>query len=189
MAHPSIQTARPLCSNGIFTLRLFNLYPKNVHPNRGFHSLIFTSLSPSLYLSSATRWHIIFSIFGHSEQRKIAPKYKIFAKLSSHFGQILNSYSRNGKKLIKYCLSCKISPNLGTLSPSLFHNVPDSLSLSLSLSPTHVVFSSLSLYPSFTLSVCVFPMSLSLYLSFTVTHTHTQAHVLSCSNSLSLLYT
>ena len=189
MAHPSIQTARPLCSNGIFTLRLFNLYPKNVHPNRGFHSLIFTSLSPSLYLSSATRWHIIFSIFGHSEQRKIAPKYKIFAKLSSHFGQILNSYSRNGKKLIKYCLSCKISPNLGTLSPSLFHNVPDSLSLSLSLSLAYTRGLQLSLsLPLFhSLSVCLSDVSLTLSLFHC--NTHTQAHVLSCSNSLSLLYT
>ena len=142
-----------------------------MHPNRGFHSLIFTSLSPSLYLSSATRWHIIFSIFGHSEQRKIAPKYKIFAKLSSHFGQILNSYSRNGKKLIKYCLSCKISPNLGTLSPSPIHNVPDSLSLSLS--PTHVVFSSFSLPLFHSLSVCLSDVSLTLSLFHCNTHTHT----------------
>ena len=50
---------------------------------------------------SVTRWLYHFSIFRHLEQREIAQKYKIFAKVGSQFFQILNSYSRNGQTLFK----------------------------------------------------------------------------------------
>ena len=45
--------------------------------------------------------YIIFSIFGHLEHWKFAQKYKMFAKVGSQFCRILNSYSRNGQKLLK----------------------------------------------------------------------------------------
>ena len=44
-----------------------------------------------------TRWHIIFSIFGHLEEWKFAQKFKIFAKVSLQFCQILNYCSTNGQ--------------------------------------------------------------------------------------------
>ena len=44
---------------------------------------------------------VIVSIFGHLEQGKFAPTYKIFARIGSQFYQILNSYSRNGPKTYK----------------------------------------------------------------------------------------
>ena len=45
-------------------------------------------------------------------------KYKLFAKVGSQFCQILNSYTRNGQKLLKCCPSGEISPNMVTLVSS-----------------------------------------------------------------------
>ena len=47
--------------------------------------------------------------------RKYRQKHKIFVKVGSQFCQILNSYSRNGQKLLKCCPIGEISPNHVTL--------------------------------------------------------------------------
>ena len=53
-----------------------------------WHSLIWWAVWPDCY--------IIFSIFGHLEQREFAQKYKMFVKVGSQSFQIHNTHSRNG---------------------------------------------------------------------------------------------
>ena len=53
------------------------------------------------YLAVWPDCSLIISIFGHLEQWKFAKKYHIFAKVSSQFCPILNSYSRKVQKRYK----------------------------------------------------------------------------------------
>ena len=66
----------------------------------------------------------------------MAQMYEIFAKVGSQFCQILNSYSRNGQKLFKFCRSGEILPNLVALTAQVtsYYSSPFCLSLLLSLS-------------------------------------------------------
>ena len=80
--------------------------------------------------------YVIISIFGHLEQWKFANKCEIFAKVGSQFCQILNSYSREGTKLFKLCLSGEILPNLVTL---VNDNIIPVLQFFQFLSSLHVV--------------------------------------------------
>ena len=72
---------------------------------------------------------IIFLIFGHLDQGNFAQEFNIFEKVCSQFCQMLNSYSRNDQKLLKFCPSGEILPNLVTLMVTrrilIFkHNLP-----------------------------------------------------------------
>ena len=65
---------------------------------------------------SVTRWSYYLFIFGHWQQWKLAHSHKRIAKVGSKFCQILNKPLQNWPRLLKYCQSCEISPNLVTLN-------------------------------------------------------------------------
>ena len=58
---------------------------------------------------------LFFAIFGHLEQWKFVPKYKIFAIVGSKCCQLLSSCSIIANTLLKLCLSGEISLILVTL--------------------------------------------------------------------------
>ena len=65
-----------------------------------------------------TRSFDLFSTFGHLQQFKLAQKCHNFAKVGSAFSQIRNKQSKICQRLVNFCQSGEISPNLVTLLPS-----------------------------------------------------------------------
>ena len=90
--------------------------------NEGLRSSFESGLNLSIVtnssdaLTSVTRWIDYFSIFGHLQQWKLAKKRRIIAKLGSAFSQKRNKLAKNRQRLVNFCQSGEISPNLVTLA-------------------------------------------------------------------------
>ena len=88
---------------------------KEAQLGRSWTVLIMLCNLNNLQLGIVTRWLEYLLNIWPFRKMKICPKVNIFAKVGSHFGLILNIYSRNGLLLFNLCPSGEISTNLVTL--------------------------------------------------------------------------